>query len=426
MRVVVAPDKFKGSATAAEVAGAIAAGLRAGRPDLDVVEVPVADGGDGTVAAAVAAGFAPVQVTAEGPTGEPVQATFALLKGTAVIELAEVAGLRRLPVTNATGSGRELGGAGRESGGAGRDDAWAGREPGGAGRELGGVGRDDAWAGRELAPLTASTYGLGQLVATALDRGATTIVLGAGGSASTDGGAGMMQALGLRLTDRRGQSIGRGGAALGDLKSIDLTGLDERLAAIRVLVASDVDNPLLGPAGAAQVFGPQKGASPGQVEQLDQALTRWAGLTASAVSRDVSAIPGAGAAGGTGFAALAYLGAQLMPGIDLVLALIGFDAKLAGAGLVITGEGSLDVQTLGGKAPVGVARAAARRGIPVAAVAGQVLLTDAELAAGGFAAAYPLTAIEPDPALSIARAVSLLSQVGRQIADSKLVVEDGG
>lgn len=397
MRVVVAPDKFKGSATAAEVAGAIAAGLRAGRPVLDVVELPVADGGDGTVAAAVAAGFAPVQVMVEGPTGEPVQATFALLRGTAVIELAEVAGLRRLPFSNPAGAGRELHGSG-----------------------------DGAWAGRELAPLSASTYGLGQLVAAALDHGATTIVLGAGGSASTDGGAGMMQALGLRLTDRRGQSVRRGGAALRDLKSIDLTGLDSRLAAIRVLVASDVDNPLLGPAGAASVFGPQKGASRAQVNRLEQALTRWADLTGSAVSRDVSAIPGAGAAGGTGFAAVAYLGAQLMPGIDLVLELIGFDAALAGAGLVITGEGSLDAQTLGGKAPVGVARAAARRGIPVAVVAGQVLLTDAELAAAGFTAAYALTSIEPDPALSIARAASLLTQIGLQIADSKLVIEDDG
>jgi len=372
MRVVVAPDKFKGSATAAEVAGAIAAGLRAARPDLEIVELPVADGGDGTVDAALAAGFAAVTVTAEGPTGEPGPAMFALHEGTAVIELAEVAGLRRLP-------------------------------------------------GRKLAPLTASTYGLGQLIAAALDLGATTIVLGLGGSASTDGGAGLVQALGVRLADRRGRPIGRGGAALGDLASIDLAGLDRRLASICFLVASDVDNPLLGPSGAASVFGPQKGASPAQVAQLDQALTRWAELTRAATGCDLAAVPGTGAAGGTGFAALCYLGTELVPGIDLVLDLIGFDAALAGAGLVITGEGSLDAQTLSGKAPMGVARAAARRGVPVAAVAGRVLLTDADLAAAGFVAAFPLTAIEPDPALSIARAPDLLAQIGQQIAASGLV-----
>jgi glycerate 2-kinase len=371
MRVVVAPDKFKGSADAAEVAGAIAAGLRAVRPDLDVVELPVADGGDGTVAAAVAAGFTPVRVTADGPTGEPVQAMFALDNGTAVVELAEVAGLRRLP--------------------------------------------------GQLAPLTASTYGLGQLIAAALDRGARTIVLGAGGSASTDGGAGLLQALGVRLADQRGRPLGRGGAALNDLALIDPAGLDRRLGSVRFLVASDVDSPLLGPSGAAAVFGPQKGAGPAQMALLDRALSRWADASKAVTGLDVADVPGAGSAGGTGYAAIAYLGARLLPGIDLVLDLIGFDAAVDGAALVITGEGSLDHQTLSGKAPAGVARAAARLGVPVVAVAGRVLLTDAELAGAGFTAAYSLAAFEPDLERSIARVRPLLEQAGRQIAADPLV-----
>ena len=218
MRVVVAPDKFKGSATAAEVAAALAAGLRQGRPDLEVVELPVADGGDGTVAAALAAGFAPVVTVAEGPTGQPVETTFALKDAVAVIELADVAGLGRLP-------------------------------------------------GGEPAPLTASTYGVGQVIGAALDGGATTIVLGIGGSATTDGGAGMVQALGVRLADEHGAELPRGGAALGALAAIDPSGLDSRIGAVRFLVASDVDNPLLGPPGAAAVFGPQKGASPADVRR---------------------------------------------------------------------------------------------------------------------------------------------------------------
>jgi glycerate 2-kinase len=367
MRVVVAPDKFKGSATAPEVAAALAAGLQTARPDLEIVEIPVADGGDGTVAAALAAGFAPVQTTAEGPTGEWVQTTFGLRDGTAVIELADVAGLRRLP----------------ESG---------------------------------SAPLRASTYGVGQVIAAALDAGARTIVLGIGGSATTDGGAGMVQALGVRLTDEDGHELARGGAALGRLAGIDRSGLDPRMAATRPLVASDVNNPLLGPSGAAAVFGPQKGASPDEVAVLDHALARWAALTRSVTGLDFANTAGAGAAGGTGFAALAYLGAQLVPGAELMLELIGFDAALAGAGLVITGEGNLDRQTLGGKAPAGVARAAGRRGVPVAVVAGRVELSPGELVSAGFAAAYSLADIEPDQAASMARAAELLAEVGRQIA----------
>ncbi len=369
MRVLVAPDKFKGSATAAEAAAQIAAGLADVRPDIEAVRLPVADGGEGTVAAALSAGYELVPCEAEGPVGEPVRSGFAFLAGAAVVELAQVAGLRLLPGAKA--------------------------------------------------PLTASTYGVGQVIRAALDHGASTVVLGIGGSASTDGGAGLVQALGVRLTGGDGAEIGRGGAALARLAAVDVAGLDPRLRPAgrrcEVLVASDVDNPLLGPAGAAAVFGPQKGATGAQVAMLDRALTRWAELTAAATGRRCADLPGAGAAGGTGFAALAYLGARLVPGVDLVLDLIGFDAALAGADLVITGEGSMDEQSLRGKAPVGVARAAARRGVPVIAVAGQLLLTRQRLAEAGFAAGYALADLAPDQAASMARAGDLLRQAGALI-----------
>ncbi|HXS64625.1 MAG TPA: glycerate kinase [Streptosporangiaceae bacterium] len=376
-RVVVAPDKFKDSVTAAQAAAALRAGLLSERPFLDVLPLPVADGGEGTVDAAVSAGYQIVPVRADGPTGEPVDTCFAILDGTAVVELADVSGLRRLP--------------------------------GG-----GGGGK---------APLTASTYGVGQVIAAALDGGATTIVLGIGGSSSTDGGAGMLQALGVRLTGADGADLERGGAALAGLVDIDPAGLDRRLRAgggSTVLVASDVNNPLLGLSGAAAVFGPQKGAAPAQVEILDAALARFAAGTASVTGLDLASAAGAGAAGGTGFGALAYLGAKLVPGVDLVLDLIGFDDALAGAGLVITGEGSMDSQSLGGKAPIGVARAAARRAVPAVAVAGQVRLSAEDAAAAGFAAVYALTDLEPDQAASIARAEELLQQVGALIAASGL------
>lgn len=366
-RVLVVPDKFKGSVTAAEAADALATGLLSARPDLDVVRLPVADGGDGTLAAAVSAGYELVPVVADGPTGEPVGTAFAIAGDTAVVELADVAGLRRLP--------------------------------------------------GPAAPLTASTYGVGQVIAAAIGEGARTVMLGIGGSASTDGGAGMLQALGLRLIGEDGAPLGRGGAALVGLVSVDPAGLDHvRGAGVAVLVASDVENPLLGPAGAAAVFGPQKGASPDEVVLLERALARWAAVTESVIGRDVSADAGAGAAGGTGFGAIAYLGARLVPGVELMLDLIGFDAALAGASLVITGEGSLDSQSLGGKAPVGVARAAGRRHVPVVAVAGLVSLSPAELAAAGFAGAYALADLEPDHEASMANAPDLLTKIGYQIA----------
>ncbi|HEX8518876.1 MAG TPA: glycerate kinase, partial [Pseudonocardia sp.] len=239
MHIVVAPDKFKGSLTAREVAERVAAGIGAavaemGVPPVEVVRVPVADGGDGTVDAALAAGYERVPVRAEGPTGEPVDTAFAVRDGTAVVEMADVSGLRLLPPDR-------------------------------------------------LAPLTASSYGTGEVIAAALDRGCRTVVLGIGGSASTDGGAGMVQALGGRLLDAAGAELPRGGAALADLDRVDLTGLHPRLAEVEVVVASDVDNPLLGPTGAAAVYGPQKGASPQDVALLDAALAHWADVLDAAL-----------------------------------------------------------------------------------------------------------------------------------------------
>jgi glycerate 2-kinase len=367
VRVVVAPDKFKGSLTAAQVAARVAAGLARAAPGVEVVQVPVADGGDGTLEAALSAGYRAVPVRAEGPTGEPVDTAYAERGGVAVVELADVSGLRRLP-------------------------------------------------GGRPAPLTASSHGTGQVLGAALDAGCRRIVLGIGGSACTDGGAGMVQALGGRLVDAGGAEVGRGGAALAAVASLDLAGLHPALKQAEVVVASDVDNPLLGPRGAAAVYGPQKGASPADVAELDAALARWADAVHRATRIDAARTPGAGAAGGVGFAALAVLGARLQPGIDLVLDLVRFREALPGARLVICGEGSLDAQTLHGKAPAGVAAAARSAGVPVVAVAGRSLLSPAELEPAGILAAYPLSDLEPDPGRSMAQAGPLLERLAARVA----------
>jgi glycerate kinase len=371
MKIVVAPDKFKGSLPATQVAAAIAAGLHAGRPGAEVVTIPVADGGEGTVDAAVAAGFERVPVTAAGPAGDPVRASYARRGEIAVVELGGVCGLARLP-------------------------------------------------GGRPAPLTASSFGAGEVLRAALEAGTRRIVLGVGGSASTDGGAGLLQALGARVLDTSGEPVRPGGAGLREVAALDLTGLHRALYPADIILAADVDNPLTGPDGAAEVYGPQKGASPAEIAALDAGLRRWAAVVAAAVGRDWSGTPGAGAAGGVGFAALAVLGATRRPGIELVLDLAGFETALDGADLVITGEGSLDAQSLAGKTPVGVARAAARRGIAVVAVAGRSTLREAELAAAGIAAVYPLTDLEPDLERCRAEADRLLRRTGQMIAGDRL------
>lgn len=380
MRVVVAPDKFKGCLSAVEVAEAIRSGLHNARPDVEVTSVPVADGGDGTVAAAIASGFTAVSVEAAGPTGAPVKAVYARDGDHAVIELANVVGLDLLPHASPD-------------------------------------------------PMGSSTFGLGQVILHAVEHGANDIVLGIGGSASTDGGAGMVQALGARITGSDGEEILRGGQSLGAAACLDLSALRALLSGVSFTVACDVDNPLLGPSGAAAVFGPQKGATRAQVGQLDLALAQWAGLVEAQVDRSADSSsssssfadrPGSGAAGGTGYAALAVLDAELVPGIDLVLDLVGFADQVRGADLCITGEGSLDEQSLSGKTPVGVARAASRADVRVVAVAGRSLLSPVQLASVGIQAAYLLSDLEPDPALSIRHAGSLLEKVGRLIAEEVL------
>lgn len=373
MRIVIAPDKFKGSLSATQVAAAIAAGLRAEWPAAELVTIPVADGGDGTVDAAVAAGFERMPVTVAGPTGEPVHTSYGRRGETAVVELACACGLMLLP-----GGRRE--------------------------------------------PLTASSLGAGQVLAAALEAGARRIIFGVGGSASTDGGAGLLQALGARVLDSRGSLLGRGlgGGALRDVASLDLRLLHPALRTCSVILATDVTNPLTGPHGAAEVYGPQKGASTAQVSELASGLRRWAAVVAAAVGVDWSPAPGAGAAGGVGFAALAVLRAEPRPGIGLVLDLADFDSTLADAELVITGEGSLDEQSLSGKAPVGVAQAAGRHGIPVVAVVGRSTLTEAQLAAAGISAVYPLSDLESDPDRSNTEASTLLERVGRAIAQDRL------
>ncbi|GII63624.1 glycerate kinase [Sphaerisporangium krabiense] len=371
--VVVAPDKFRGSLTSPEVAAHVAAGLRSAVSErLPVVRIPVADGGDGTVEAVVADGFTRVETQVTGPAGARVLAAYAVRDEpdgrVAVIELAEASGLRRLP------------------------------------------------EGTAPVPLTATSRGTGELVAHAARHGATRIVLGLGGSACTDGGAGMAQALGVRLLDAAGHDLPPGGAALRDLDAIDVSG---RLRGFEVVVASDVDNPLLGPYGAAAVYGPQKGATPEDVAVLEAGLARLAAVAArggAGSGTDVAGRPGAGAAGGVGFGALTFLDAEIRPGIGYLLDLVDFDRHVAGARLVITGEGSIDEQTLRGKAPVGVAAAAARHGVPVVAVCGRRSVGDEELRAAGIQAAYALTDIEPDVRRCMAEAGPLLERLAGRIA----------
>ncbi|MFF7375478.1 glycerate kinase [Streptomyces massasporeus] len=368
-RVLVAADKFKGSLTAVEVAERVTAGLRRVLPDLEVEALPVADGGDGTVAAAVAAGFERREVRVAGPLGDEVTAAYALRGDTAVVEMAEASGLQRLPA---------------------------------------GV----------FAPLTASTYGSGELLKAALDAGARTIVFGVGGSATTDGGAGMLSALGARFLDADGEPVPPGGGGLAELATADLSGLDTRLAEVELVLASDVDNPLTGPKGAPAVYGPQKGASPDDVAALDTALAHFAKVlqsTAGPEAAEYAASPGAGAAGGIGFGAL-LLGARFRPGIEVMLDVLGFAPALDRADLVITGEGSLDEQTLHGKAPAGVAAAARAADKDVVAVCGRLALPPQTLGRAGFRRAYPLTDAEPDVAKCIAEAGPILERVAERIA----------
>jgi glycerate kinase len=321
VRVVVAPNAFKGTLTATVAARAMAAGVREAFPGAEVFEVPVADGGDGTVEALVDANHGEYRTArVEGPLGDPVDARFGLIdRRTAVVELATASGLALLDPAR----------------------------------------RD---------PRNATTYGFGQLLEAAREQGAREIIAGIGGSATNDGGAGMAQAVGYRLLDADGGEIPRGGAALTRLARIE-AGRFSRWPQ-RLRVACDVDNPLVGPRGASHVYGPQKGADPATVRALDAALGHLAEIVARDLGVDAESLPGAGAAGGTGYGMVAFLGAELVPGAPLVVEAAGLDARLEGADLVITGEGRVDAQTAYGKAPGEVAKRAHRAGVPVLLLAG--------------------------------------------------------
>ncbi|GGI00494.1 glycerate kinase [Arthrobacter liuii] len=378
MRIVIAPDKFKGSLSAPEVCAHLEKGLQRGAGgNLDVVRIPVADGGEGTLDAAVGSGFTRRTATVCGPTGQPVEAEFAVRGHEAVIEMATASGLALVPSVQKGG----------------RPDS------------------ADA--------TTATSLGTGQLIRAALDAGCRRIVLGVGGSANTDGGAGLLRGLGARFLDSRNNELPPGGAALANLHSIDFTDFEPRLVDTRFVLASDVDNPLLGAQGAAAVFGPQKGATRQDVGMLDAALARFVEVLAREIGfRAVKAAeaPGAGAAGGVGYAAIAVLAATRRPGIDVVLEFTGLADRLGGADLVITGEGSLDEQSLLGKTPMGVARAAAAQGVPVVAVCGRTTLDRDQAAAAGFGNIHALTALESDVNRCIAEAGPLLEQLGTQIS----------
>jgi glycerate kinase len=369
-RVLLAPDKFKGTLSGAEVAASLAEGIRSCRPTADVVAVPVADGGDGSLAAFEAVGFERIALDATGATGQTAPTWYVRRGEDAVVELAEVAGLAKM-----------------------------GTPP------------------TPLAPLTATSRGLGEVIAHALDAGCTRVLVGIGGSASTDGGLGLVQALGARVRDASGAEVGPGGAGAATAAALDLSGLHPGLAAADIEVACDVDNPLTGPEGAADVYGPQKGADPDHVRRLDAALAHWADVVAAATGHDHRDDPGAGAAGGVGFAMVAILGAVLRPGAPLMLDQLGFHDALAVADLVVTGEGSLDEQTLHGKAPAAVAAAARAAGVPVVAVAGRCLLDAARLQAAGFDGVYTLLDEADTPQQAFDEAGALLRRIGARVGD---------
>jgi glycerate kinase len=340
IRIVCAPDSFKESMSALEAANAMAAGVRRVLPEADCVVVPMADGGEGTVQALVdALGGRLIEAPCHDALGRPTTAGYAWVEGQnlAVIEMAAASGLAQI-------------------------------DP----------------AERDVR--RATSVGVGELIGHALDLGARRFIVGLGGSATNDAGAGLAQALGVRLLDRQGEDLPPGGAALARLDRVDLSGLDPRLAQCHFDIACDVDNPLLGPRGASAIFGPQKGADPATVAELDAALTVWADRVEAELGRPVRDIPGAGAAGGLGAAFAALTASTMRRGIDIVVEAVGLADLVVGADWVLTGEGSVDSQTLHGKVPWGVARTAAQAGVPAIIFGGRVapgseaLLTDTTVA----------------------------------------------
>ncbi|MEH7334615.1 glycerate kinase [Neobacillus drentensis] len=326
MKIVIAPDSYKGSLSAVEVARSIEKGIQNAFPDAHTLCLPVADGGEGTLDTLVAATDGQkISVLVTGPLGQKVEAEYGILgdRKTCVIEMAKASGI---PL----------------------------------------ISRE------ELNPLQATTFGTGELIKQALDDGFTSFILALGGSATNDGGAGMLQALGLSLLDEQGNQISTGGAELAKIRSIDLSEFDKRISNCQFLIASDVENPLIGPLGASHVFGPQKGATPEMVRILDVCLTQWADEVEKVTGVHLHDLPGAGAAGGIGGAFQAFFPCRMKRGIDVVIEYTGLQDALIGADLVITGEGQVDFQTASGKTPMGVAQAALLNNIPTVILAGSV------------------------------------------------------
>jgi glycerate kinase len=365
MKIVVAPDSFKGSASSQEISQWIESGIHSVIPECEIVNLPIGDGGEGTLSAVQSAGFELHEIEVIGPSGNTVHALFGMRADVALVELAEASGLAKL-------------------------------------------------LDKTRAPLTATSFGTGQLIQAALDRGAKKIILAVGGSATTDAGAGALQALGARLRDSDGQEISLGGAALLDCSDIDLKEVEPRIHNVEFILASDVTNPLTGPNGAARIYAPQKGASVSDVTLLEKALEHFAELAGSQHSQT----PGSGSAGGFGFMALTFLRARFQSGIDTVLELVDFEHHLKEADLVITGEGKFDSQSLNGKAPIGILKIASQHGVPVALICGQSVLNSSEKMAPQFTSIHTLISIEPDEKRCINHPQPIIETISASIAKS--------
>ena len=373
MKIVIAPDSFKGSASSSEISDWLENGISQSELsdnesfNLEIIKIAIADGGEGSLDSVLPAGFNSHSFSVTGPLGNNVEARIGIKGDIALIELAEASGLSQLPE-------------------------------------------------KKLSPLLATSFGTGELILRALDLGAKKIILAVGGSACTDAGAGALQALGGHLLDAEGNEIALGGAALSQCTSIDLNNLDSRLRSTEFILASDVDNPLLGTTGAAAIYAPQKGASTSEVALLEAALMHFADLAGTS---QVSTT-GSGAAGGFGFMAYTFLDASHRSGIDTFIELTEFESKCVGADLVITGEGMYDSQSLSGKAPIGIYAVASRHNIPVALVCGQAKLNSSLENAPDFAKIYTLTSYESDIRKCIENPRPIIEKIGQSIAQELL------
>ncbi len=370
MKIIIAPDSFKESLSSLEVATAIEAGFREILPDAEYIKLPIADGGEGTVEALVAATQGRiVKVEATGPLGDKVKAFYGVCgdNQTAVIEMAAASGLALVPFDKRN-------------------------------------------------PLVTTSYGTGELIRAALDEGYRNFVIGIGGSATNDAGVGMLQALGVRFYDEAGKDIGFGGGSLVEIERIDATAIDERILESQIKVACDVNNPLIGPTGASVVFGPQKGATPEMVTVLDRCLTYFAERVKVDLGKNIQDEPGAGAAGGMGAAMLAFLPAQLRPGIEIVIEQIALDSLVLDADLVITGEGRIDGQSVFGKAPVGIARVAQQYEVPVVALCGSLGRGVEDVYACGISALFSVVTGPCSLDIALAGAADNIKNSARNVA----------